>query len=242
MSQPVQSHAALMALAATGAPFTFDEVFHTSQANRGQDPAQIVGNGYDFDLPVEVPDVVEGKSVTGTASLRVLNMPNTSRGGRPALFLRTWLRWTTSNGNRHTSYASYQITAQDAQSLADSATNAGSGPEHDLDPDNLTPEDLERGIAMLFALMDEATTYNAQWMQTYPGWDGEAEHSLDLSPGAIDAAEEYHPQAIHAAVEGCPDFLCMLSDSDFGTVAPDELDKLLKGITTQFGLIAPTTG
>ena len=211
MSSVKDAYQALLAVAAIGRPYRFDQVY-AGYSVSPEEEAGVIGTGCDFTLttPVLDRDTSANATVDGTAELRVLRLTNK---GNLRLLVRIRLTWTTSAGDTHVSFAVYEITPEAAARLAVMPEVEESGIDY-----GALPAD-ERDAAAFRALMeagDEAEHYNAIWLQTYPGEEVEY-----LGPD--EATGEYHSAAIEAAKQAAPELLCMLSDMDMGSVEPREI-------------------
>jgi hypothetical protein len=225
MSQPtanaISAHQELLAIAAWGQQFTYDDVF----INRAE-PEAAFGHGFDFQTALQVPDHPETGTVDATMHLRLIGTID------DRLFVRARLIWTPTSGEgEHRSYACYQLSAEDAERLANTP------PDIDIEEpisDDITPEEAAEILAEHF------TAYNAEWEQSYNDNDagliglaaafGRVEPE---NPESNTELSEYHARVIHTLSEAGHDVTCMLSDADYGSIDPDELGRLLRWIKTQ---------
>lgn len=205
----------LIAIARQGSPYRWNQVF-TPGGIPEPDPTRVVGKGFDFTRTVQVLDSVDG-TVDGRVELRVLEEGE-------ALFLRTRLSWLSSTGGEHESFASYKLTSAAAERLDKTPVE-----------EKPTKDEVENiGVLSeaLFAAIEEAAKYGANWKQTYPG-AGFDLYADDDQRAATEAKRDYHARAVLAAREVEPDLLCMLSDTDLGAVQPNEISAILDWVERQ---------
>jgi len=237
MSEIVDAHARLLAMAGAGAEYRRDQVDVLDPDDTNG--AEIVGHGRDFIKNIQVLDASGAPSVAGKAALRLL--ARIQPDGDTHLFMRARLDWATDAGE-HTSFAGYLISTAGAAALAGAAESPAPKLTEDEVSAMLAGEDGAQKAAELLGealshSMQQLSEYGANWLQTYPGsgfWYGEHD-GLVRSDGepdleAIERSSDYHEAAVRAAKEAEPDLLCMLSDSDFGAVEPAELPTILRWV------------
>lgn len=232
-SAVMQAFYALRDFAGTGREFTYGAV-RTSDGP-GHDMTKF-GNGYAFIVPLTVPDRYSPIEVDAVANLRIIcHLPGDPVTGG-TLYLETRLAWSTSNGERHSCYAKYNLYDITASFLADEHAN----PEKyklelsfdidayergELDPTAAQMEEIQN---LLIENAERQMPYEAVWQQGYPYADHE------LSATDQEAMLRYHHEVIEAARDRQSDMLCMLASNDmFAGVGPEEPLQLLRWVKTR---------
>jgi hypothetical protein len=194
-----------------------------------------VGHGHDFTRKLRLPTMVGQDAVEATASFRVLWLTYKEV---PELFVRTRLEWTSSEG-KHTSFAAYYLTEEVVRThMAAAYDNPPPTPQLSFDVDDPTAfEDmskeqlqavLDEGMDLMIEQAKRDAPYHASWRQTVPT-SGDPE----IGEAMIGQYGNSHGASVMAAKNVEPDMLCMLSDSDMGSVDVDELIRLANWVSAQ---------
>jgi hypothetical protein len=216
-SPVMRAYEQMLRFATTGRIYTYGEVFRGEEYSADTE----VGTGYDFERTVRVMDRGRTSTVDGKVSFRILRLTHLDAAG--TLFLRARLTWTTSKGEEHESFASYDLRDRTARALAlqyatgapelDAGQIISDYDEHPAEHD----DSVSRLLTDAMEALNNARPYRADWHQGYP-------YSPEFMPEGYDFTDmlEYHGDAVIAVQQSEP-VLCMLADLDLGAVHPNEL-------------------
>lgn len=203
----VDNYDKLVAIAKSGRQYRSDEVW----TEPSDQLAEMYGAGFDFLEQIPVPDIVDGRTVTATAALRII----ASYGG--TLLLRSRLTWTPSDGHAHQSYAHYMVTRAAAKELAKKAHSSDGKADAEMSE--------EEAWNVLFEAFNTADTCSAEWVQTYP--------QFDVDSAVAERHAEYHKRVIVTLAEAGTAMTCMLSYMDIGEVRPEEITQIYEWVKSQ---------
>lgn len=199
----------LRQLAKKGRQFSRDEIVTGMPEGIAPRNTYLTGKGCELNRLVPVRDD-GGDFVDAALQLRILELKRGEKYPEFSLLLQTYLRWTTSGGDVHESFAKYDIRPAAAKALS--------------------------GEAVQESCADHAAQilqFGAFWQRSFPGSEVQSRIPyVHLSP-EMAVAEHYHISVIGGVQHVEPHMACMLSYDDLGEVRGKYLVRLYEWITQQ---------